>query len=490
MFGCFFIGKDMDYVIKILDPDYSAVSAIKTLIDRCLLSITSNKKLMMHRLLQEMGRNIARQESVKFPARRSRIWLSSDSYKILSKGNGSKSIEGLALDMKMMSEQTSFKILNLKDSHNLSEICNIFKIPHLETLILWSCYSLVKMYEFDIMSTSLPDIDDPNMKPKYISKLFSVSFDVPSCPKNKMLKGINVILKYAISGDDGAWFCKVSTTTGVDLMYNPIVFGKPEFGKVCIWLSYWPIGNTLEIGDTVNISIVVMSGLEVLECGVSLVYSDQEIVKSKMGWEEVLGGDLSGFQLSTGAYYLCGRDFFELMEVGRLIPDWFRILVGDTIDYTEVRGWRKTGRPKQVNPSTCYTSKITVRCIIDGPELEDVYKIGEMSKLPVGDKTVAFTSSLLEEGMKTGTRSEYIDEAMEEIYENPYESDHEMIGDFISPHDEILTDKFDLSPPEAEVKLGYISGKKEDKPGYESEKEDEVYQRLLIKRKKSACFVL
>ncbi|KAL8239830.1 hypothetical protein R6Q59_016397 [Mikania micrantha] len=262
------------------------------------------------------------------------------------------------------------------------------------------------------MSTSLPDIDDPNMTPKYISKLPSVSFDVPSCPKNKMLKGINVILKYAISGDDGAWFCKVSTTTGVDLMYNPIVFGKPEFGKVCIWLSYWPIGNTLEIGDTVNISIVVMSGLEVLECGVSLVYSDQETVKSNMGWEEILGGDLSGFQLSTGAYYLCRRDFFELMEVGRLTPDWFRILVGDTIDYTEVRGWRKTGRPKQVNPS--FTELKTVRCVIDGPELEDVYKIEEMSKLPVGDKTVAFTSSLLEEGMKTGTRSEYSDEAIEE----------------------------------------------------------------------------
>ncbi|KAD6455158.1 hypothetical protein E3N88_09864 [Mikania micrantha] len=229
--------------------------------------------------------------------------------------------------------------------------------------------------------------------------------------QNKMLKGINVILKYAISGDDGAWFCKVSTTTGVDLMYNPIVFGKPEFGKVCIWLSYWPIGNTLEIGDTVNISIVVMSGLEVLECGVSLVYSDQETVKSNMGWEEILGGDLSGFQLSTGAYYLCRRDFFELMEVGRLTPDWFRILVGDTIDYTEVRGWRKTGRPKQVNPS--FTELKTVRCVIDGPELEDVYKIEEMSKLPVGDKTVAFTSSLLEEGMKTGTRSEYSDEAIE-----------------------------------------------------------------------------
>ncbi|KAD6455157.1 hypothetical protein E3N88_09863 [Mikania micrantha] len=104
---------------------------------------------------------------------------------------------------------------------------------------------------------------------------------------------------------------------------------------------------------------------------------------------------------------------------------------------------------------------------IDEAIEEDVYNIGETSKLPVGDKTVAFKSSLLDGGMKTGTRSE-----------KPYESDHEMIGDFISPHDEILTDKFDLSPPEAEVKLGYVS-----------EKEDKAYQRL-IKSKKSACFVL
>lgn len=33
----------------------------------------------------------------------------------------------------------------------------------------------------------------------------------------------------------------------------------------------------------------------------------------------------------------------------------------------EVRGWRKTGRPKQLNPS--FTELKTVRCIIYGPGL-------------------------------------------------------------------------------------------------------------------------
>ncbi|MFS7950263.1 putative TIR domain, P-loop containing nucleoside triphosphate hydrolase [Helianthus anomalus] len=638
--ACFFVGKDIDYVEKILEPDYSAIVGIKTLINRCLLSVSPNKKLTMHRLLQEMAKNIVRQES-DLPANRSRVWLSSDSYRILGKKQGSATLEGLALDMKMLSEEniafkstnlktdalnnmdrlkllqlnfvelddgsyenfsedlrwlcwlgfhlrtippdlymgklvaidmsysklevfeppmvlTSLRILNLKDSHNLTEIGNISMIPYLETLILWNCYSLVKvsntigdlrrlallnmtgcsalgdltiptftfpsslqrlflkdcrldrtdsfplsfrvqldlqylnlansvfeslpcynhleklqvldlsfcsrlkcllclpnslaelyiygcelleritfqsprftlqefgflgcnslyevegffklvpiaeldetdlghmkwlqqyqyhevclvgddevtvgrswliqmLYEFDIMSTSLPDIKDPNMTPEYTSKSSSLSFDVPSCPKDKWLKGINVTFKYAILDDECAWFCKISTTNGDgDLMYNPKVFGKPEFGKVCIWLSYWPIGYKLKNGDKVNVSIDVLCGLEVHECGVSLVYSDKETLVNNMECAEILGGDLSAFHLSTGAYYLCRRDFFELAEVGRLAPDWFRILVGDTVDYTEVRGWRKTGKPRQVIMSS--TEVKTIGCIIHGPQ--------------------------------------------------------------------------------------------------------------------------
>ncbi|KAI3701540.1 hypothetical protein L6452_26701 [Arctium lappa] len=710
--ACFFVDKDMDYVVKILEPDYSAVSGIKTLINRCLLSVSSSNKLMMHRLLQETGRYIVRKEAVKLPEKRSRVWLSADSYKILRKGKGSKTIEGLTLDMEKLKEEgavskpsdlttdalekmeklkllqlnfveltgshenfsedlrwlcwfefhlrtipsglfmgnlvaldmsysklevfeppmvlQSLQILNLKDSHNLLEIRNISMIPHLETLVLWNCHSLVRvcetivelcslallnmtgckhlctraqidlleeikastssgqvtrqpfsfpcslqrlflkdcnlectdsfplsfgvqpflqylnlsnsffeflpyydhlknlrildlsfcsrlkwllclpstlaelyvyyceslekitfesgqfmlqefgyegcinlsviegflklvpiakldetdlghlkwlkeyqnhevlvvgddeltkgrssnlqmLYEFDILSTSLPNIKDSKMTPEYISESSSLSFDVPSCPKNWRLKGLNVTFKYTISGDDWAWFAKISTANGVDLMYNPRVFGKPGFGEVGIWLGYWPIGNTLDVGDKVNVSIDVMSGLEVHECGASLVYTDHEIaeeaVEDNMGGKKFLGGDLSGFQLSTGAYYLCRRDFIELMEVGRLTPDWFGVLIGDSIDYTEVRGWRMTGRPKQLNPS--FTKLKTVKCIIHGPELEEIYKIAEMSKSSLVHKTVEFTSSSTPgETMRSGTTFEVSDAATKEKSES------------------------------------------------------------------------
>ncbi|KAL6573155.1 hypothetical protein OROMI_012771 [Orobanche minor] len=274
-----------------------------------------------------------------------------------------------------------------------------------------SCLEM--LYEFDIMSTSLPDINDPNMKPKYVSESSSLSFEVPSCPKNMRLKGLDVTFKYTVSGDDDdddddddrAWFCKISTTNGVDLMYNPKVFGKHDLGKVGVWLSYWPIGNTRNTNDEVNVSIVVMSGLELHECGVDLVYTDDDD-DGKEG-TETLGNniDVSGFQLSTRAYYLCRRDFLGLMEVGRLTPSWFRNLVGDTVDNTEVRGWRKTGRPTRLTQS--FTELKTVRCIIIyGPdESEEIYKIAEMSKSSFVDKISKFTSSMLGESMESDTSS-------------------------------------------------------------------------------------
>ena len=191
------------------------------------------------------------------------------------------------------------------------------------------------LYEFDIMSTSLPDIKDANMTAEYISESPSLSFEVPSSPENRRLTGLNVTFKYTISGDDFAWFAKISTTNGIDLMYNPKVFGKPGIGEVGIWLSYWPIGNMLSVGDKVNVSIAVNSGLEVCECGATLVYTEAvESLENNMECVNFLGEDLSGFQLSTGAYYLCRRDFFELMELGRLTPGWFRILAGDNVDNT------------------------------------------------------------------------------------------------------------------------------------------------------------
>lgn len=244
------------------------------------------------------------------------------------------------------------------------------------------------LYEFGIMSTFLPNIKDLNITCEYMSRSSSLSFDVPPRSNSYILRGLNVTFKYTLSGiEKHVWpiFAKISNRTkGHDWIYNPMVFGRPEFGEVAIWFSYWSMEKLLDVGDNINVCIVVENGLEVTECGASLVYDEdkvEDIWQSNMKWDEILAGDLSAFQLSTKTYYLCRRDFFESMEVDGPTPSWFWDSVGYEIDYTgmlylleiiisflnrdvvsnkikllasyiiiEIQGWRKTGRSQKLQP--------------------------------------------------------------------------------------------------------------------------------------------
>ncbi|XAR64088.1 hypothetical protein NMG60_11024295 [Bertholletia excelsa] len=57
------------------------------------------KKLEMHQLVQEMGREIVRQESPKDPGNRSRIWDNKDSLHILQEKSATAKVEGFILNI-------------------------------------------------------------------------------------------------------------------------------------------------------------------------------------------------------------------------------------------------------------------------------------------------------------------------------------------------------------------------------------------------------
>ena len=83
--ACFFKGFQKDYVVNILDscnlfPDYG----IQKLIDKCLITVDEFGKLLMHDLLQQMGREVIQQESEE-PRNRSRIWCYKDAYEVLTR---------------------------------------------------------------------------------------------------------------------------------------------------------------------------------------------------------------------------------------------------------------------------------------------------------------------------------------------------------------------------------------------------------------------
>jgi hypothetical protein len=76
--ACFFKGENVEHVTKMLDSfGFHSYSGIKELKDKCLIT-QSFGSLVMHDLLQEMGREIVRQESPKEPGERSRLWFHED----------------------------------------------------------------------------------------------------------------------------------------------------------------------------------------------------------------------------------------------------------------------------------------------------------------------------------------------------------------------------------------------------------------------------
>nr|WIL60005.1 nodulation protein [Melilotus officinalis] len=95
--ACFFKGERIEYVEEILD-EFSAVSNIEELVNKSLL-IVKHGCLDMHDLIQDMGRDIVKQEAPQNPAGRSRLWFHEDVIDVLSDENsGSGVIQGIMLD--------------------------------------------------------------------------------------------------------------------------------------------------------------------------------------------------------------------------------------------------------------------------------------------------------------------------------------------------------------------------------------------------------
>ncbi|GJS86873.1 TMV resistance protein N-like protein [Tanacetum coccineum] len=106
--ACFFVGKDREFTETILkECGIRTKFGISKLIDRCLITIGRRNELMMHQLLQDMGRNLVHQESPEKPWKRSRLWRHEDSYNVLKQEKGGVKIQGLVLDMKMGGKDTS-----------------------------------------------------------------------------------------------------------------------------------------------------------------------------------------------------------------------------------------------------------------------------------------------------------------------------------------------------------------------------------------------
>ncbi|KAK7349264.1 hypothetical protein VNO77_06497 [Canavalia gladiata] len=154
-------GEDKDHVIRLLDACYLfATSGIEILQDKALITISKENKIQMHELIQEMGWEIVRQESIKDPGRRSRLRDTEEVCDVLKNNSGTDVIEGIMLDMSQIRElplsadifkkMVNLRLLKFYSPFN-ERACNVHlsmgleSLPHKLRYLQWNGYPLMSL---------------------------------------------------------------------------------------------------------------------------------------------------------------------------------------------------------------------------------------------------------------------------------------------------------------------------------------------------------
>ncbi|CAJ1949643.1 unnamed protein product [Sphenostylis stenocarpa] len=133
------------YVTEILNGcGLCADIGIPVLIERSLIKVEKKNKLGMHPLLQEMGREIIRENSRKEPGKHSRLWFQKDVVEVLTKNTGTEAIEGLVLKMHLTSidcfKADSFEKLKRLRLLQLDHVQLAGNYGYLSKELRWICW--------------------------------------------------------------------------------------------------------------------------------------------------------------------------------------------------------------------------------------------------------------------------------------------------------------------------------------------------------------
>ncbi|KAJ8759130.1 hypothetical protein K2173_004137 [Erythroxylum novogranatense] len=143
-------GFDIDIMRKIykssgFDIDFT----LSVLADKCL--VTSKYSLNMHDLLQEMGKEIVRQEA-KYSYQRSRLWDPQEIYEIFGRNKEAEAVETITLDLSKITETNlnpqvfmkmpNLRFLNFYGKNNLYLSQGLDYFPNSLQYLRWEKYPL------------------------------------------------------------------------------------------------------------------------------------------------------------------------------------------------------------------------------------------------------------------------------------------------------------------------------------------------------------
>ncbi|XP_061352075.1 disease resistance protein Roq1-like [Gastrolobium bilobum] len=175
--ACFFNSYEISYVKEILYlHGFHAENGIQVLTDKSLIKIDLNGFVRMHDLIQDMGREIIRQESTLEPGRCSRLWFNEDIVHVLENDTGTDTIEAIIINLwndqevqwsgKAFEKMKNLRILIIRDARFSRGPQNL---PNSLRVLDWSGYpSLSLPSDFNpknLVILSLPESCLRSFKP-------------------------------------------------------------------------------------------------------------------------------------------------------------------------------------------------------------------------------------------------------------------------------------------------------------------------------------
>ncbi|KAM5552794.1 hypothetical protein ABKV19_025153, partial [Rosa sericea] len=160
--ACFFKGKHVDDVKPILEAcyDLKSVNGIAQLQEKALIRIDKNetwkyRRIWMHDLIEEMGKDIVYQESPDEPGERSRVWSEEDVDHILTNNTGTNKVISiqvqkrscpLSLNAKSFSEMKNLKFISMHKYNRYESFSGDF--DYLSNHLRWLDWRICPMQSF------------------------------------------------------------------------------------------------------------------------------------------------------------------------------------------------------------------------------------------------------------------------------------------------------------------------------------------------------
>ncbi|KAH9725547.1 Disease resistance-like protein DSC1 [Citrus sinensis] len=275
--ACFFKGEDVYLAKKFLEASgFYPEIGISILVDKSLIAINPYNKITMHDLLQELGREIVRQESTN-PGNRTRLWHHEDIYEVLAYNRGTEAIEGMCLDMSKVKEihlnsDTFTKMRKLRflkfysSIHKGENKCKVsnFQSPVFAEIryLHWHGYPLKslpsnidpeKLVLLEMPRSNIEELWSGNQHyGKLKRKIIAACYTITKSPNPSLIPHLNKLVSLKLSG------CKSLKSLPAEMFHL-------EFLKELDLLGCSKLKRLPEMSSAVNIEEVILNGTAIEE---------------------------------------------------------------------------------------------------------------------------------------------------------------------------------------------------------------------------------